>query len=222
MVLALLKSQFETTSETTVDAAGVGEYIPDDLEGMGGASEGNDILKTKIKIGKVKTSVRNEGKTTATGVKEEGVEQRGDVHNHTTNPNPKPKLHRPKVVDPDKEGVQKSGAMPGKGSKTVTLPNLAKQRAFPISSSQGLYKIVIVPKETYENLYVACSAMGEDGKTDRLQMDSFTYNGNQVRIENGQAGPMKVDANAPATFYVKFANKEKMVLSLHLTEVDKK
>lgn len=104
----------------------------------------------------------------------------------------------------------------------MNTPNLAAQRAFPISSSQGLYKIVIKPTETYENLYVECLAVGEDGKADTLDMETFTYNGKSVKISNGKAGPMKVEADTPAIFFAKFMKKEKMKLRLSLTEVVKK
>lgn len=223
-VLNLLKSQFEVVTEDTVDAAGVGEYIPDDIDGLGGQSEGDDILKVKIKIGKIKTNHTSQGTTTQVAVQEEGTEEEGNVHNQTRNPNPmppKPRPPKPVTPDPDDPNPQ-PGATPGNGVKTVNTPNLTAQRAFPISSSQGLYKIVIKPAETYENLYVECFAVGEDGRSDALDMETFTYNGKSIKIAGGKAGPMKVEADTPAMFFVKFVKKEKMKLSLHLTEVVKK
>ena len=123
--------------------------------------------------------------------------------------------------DPDNPDPH-PGATTGSGVKTVNTPNLAAQRAFPVSSSQGLYKIVIKPVETYENLYVECQAVGEDGKADSLEMESFTYNGKSIRINGGIAGPIKVEADTPAIFFTKFVRKEKMKLRLRLTEVVKK
>ena len=223
-VLDLLKAQFEVVTENTVDAAGVGEYIPDDIDGLGGQSEGDDILKVKVKIGKIKTNRTQLGITSQVAVQEEGTEKEGDVHNFTRNPNPmppKPRPPKPVIPDPDDPNPQ-PGATPGSGVKTVKTPNLTAQRAFPISSSQGLYKIVIKPTETYENLYIECFAVGEDGRSDALEMESFTYNGKSINISGGKAGPMSVEADTAAMFFVKFVKKEKMKLSLHLTEVDKK
>lgn len=223
-VLTLLKAQFEIVTENTVDAAGVGEYLPDDFDGLGGQSEGDDILKVKIKIGKIKTNRTRQGTTTQVAVQGEGTEEEGDVHNHTRNPNPippKPRPPKPVTLDPDDPNPQ-PGATPGNGIKTVIIPNLTAQRAFPVSSSQGLYKIVIKPTETYENLYVECFAVGEDGRSDALEMESFTYNGKSIKIVGGKAGPMKVDADIAAMFFVKIVKKEKMKLSLHLTEEVKK
>lgn len=71
----------------------------------------------------------------------------------------------------------------------------------------------------FKKLYVECFAVGEDGRSDALEMESFTYNGKSVKIVGGKAGPMKVDAGTAAMFFVKFVKKEKLKLSLHLTEV---
>lgn len=223
-VLALLKGQFEIITEDTVDAVGVGEYLPDDVDGLGGQSEGDDILKVKIKIGKIKTNHMNQGITSQVAVREEGVKEEGNVRNNVRNPKPIPPMpHPPKPVTPEPEDSNpQPGAIPGKGVKTVNTPNLTAQRAFPISSSQGLYKIVIKPAETYKNLYVECFAIGEDGRSDALEMESFTYNGEKIKIVGGKAGPMNVVADTAATFFVRFFKKEKMKLSLHLTEVIKK
>ena len=223
-VLNLLKSEFEIVTEKTIDAAGVGEYLPDDIDQMGGQSEGDDILKVKIKIGKIKTNKTSQGTMTQVAVQEEGTEEPGEVHNHTRNPNPivpRPKPPVPVYPNPDDPDPQQ-GATPGKGLKTVTTPNLIAQRAFPISSSQGLYKIVIKPAEDYNNMFVECFAVGEDGKFDVLDMETFTYDGKSVKILNGKAGPIIVKKDIPAMFFVRFSTKEKMKLSLHLTEVIKK
>ena len=223
-ILNLLKSQFEVATEDTVDAAGVGEYLPDELDGFGGAATGDDILKAKIKIGKVKTIEGRTGTITVTAKKDEGAERKGEVHNDDDNPDPlPPKPRPPKPVEPDiPTDDPKEGASQGKGTKTVTIPNLSAQRAFPINSSMGLYKIVIKPTESYQNLFVSCSALGEDGKADALEMETFTYNGAAVSIKDGKAGPIKVEAGVPAIFFVKFTSKEKMVLNLNIMEVPRR
>lgn len=220
-VLNFLKEQFEVVTEDTVDAAGVGEYLPDDIDGLGGQSEGDDILKTKVKIGKVKTNRTVPGVTTQTAQQDEGAAQTGDVHNHEKNPNPlppRPKPPKPVIDDPNDPNIQ-TGARAGDGTKTVRTPYLSAQRAFPVNSSQGIYKVVIQPQEDCENLFIEFYAVGEDGKSDPLEMLSFKYNGTTIGIRDGKAGPISVQAETPAVFYATFKNKEKMKLSLHLTEV---
>lgn len=219
-VLELLKNQFEVTAEDTVDAAGVGEYLPDDVDGFEGQADGNDPLKVKVKIGKADNTSKQRNKKTTTGKEAEGVVQEGDVHNHVVNPNPpSPKPPRPNPVIPGpgkKENVK--GFVEGPGIKSIRTVNMETQRAFPVSASQGLYKIVILPSESHENLYMACSAIGEKGNPDKLTMENVFYNKNSVKISDGKAGPLKVTANTPSVFYVRFLNKEKMKLRLSFTE----
>lgn len=222
-VLQLLKSQFEDVTEDTVDAAGVGEYIPDDFDELAGQSEGDDILKAKIKIDKVKTNSSHQGSTIEVGIQEEGTALEGDVHNHKRNPNPIPHPRPPKPVIPNPDDPNPHhGAKTGNGTKAVRTPNLTAQRAFPINISQGLYKIIIKPTESHENLFVECLAVGEDGRSDVLELEAFTYNSMSVSFSGGKAGPIKIEADTPAIFYARFKNKEKMKLNLHLTEVVKK
>lgn len=219
-VLNVLKSQFEVVKEDTVDAAGVGEYLPDSVDGLEGQAAGDDILKVKVKIGKMKTNPVKKGSMTQSGTKQEGTKQEGDIHNHEDNPDPLPPHPRPPkpvIPNPDDPDPQ-TGATPGSGTKTMRTPNLSAQRAFPINSSQGLYKIVIKPEEDYEKLYVECFAMGEDGKTDSLNIETFTSDGRSINISEGKAGPIKVTANTPAVFFARFSNQEKMKLRLRLTE----
>lgn len=223
-VLKFLKEQFEVVTEDMVDAAGVGEYLPDDLDEMGGQSEGDDILKTKVKIGKVKTNKTNLGTTTQTAQSSEGVAQEGDVHNGEKNPNPlppRPKPPKPVIDDPNDPYTQE-GATPGDGTKTVRTPNIMAQRAFPINTTLGIYKVVIKPVEDCNNMYVEFYAIGEDGKSDALELTSFKHNGATVNVSNGKAGPISVKADTPAEFFATLKNKEKMKLSIHLTEVIKK
>ena len=82
----------------------------------------------------------------------------------------------------------------------------------------GLYKIMINPTENYDHIYVECAAAGEDGSSDGLAIESFTYNGARIGVKDGKAGPMSVEANKPALFFVKFESKEKMLLKLNVTE----
>lgn len=220
-VLKFLKEQFETVTEHTIDAVGAGEYLPDDLDELGGQSEGDDILKTKVKIGKVKTNRVIPGTSTRKAQPNEGSSQDGDVHNDKKNPNPlppRPKPPKPVADDPDSSDTQ-PGAIPGDGTKTVRTPNLTAQRAFPVNIKQGVYKVVVKPEKDCENMYVEFFAVGEDGKADLLDIVSFKHNGVNIDISNGKAGPISVKAETPAEFFVIFKNKEKMKLSLHLTEV---
>lgn len=224
-VLSLLKNQFENYGDEAVDAVGVGEFLPDNEDALEGTATGEDILKAKIKIGKVKTVSQKNQSTTVDGKKSQGSEKPGDVHNREDNPVPPPPKPwtPPKPVNPDDtDSKQHEGVVSGQGTKSMIIPEVSSQRAFPISAMNGLYKIIVVPTKSYEKLYVSCSAVGEDGKRDSLSMESFTFNGKAVRIVKGVAGPISVEEGKPAIFFAKFPNKEKMLIKLQLqTEVTK-
>lgn len=231
-ILTLLKGQFEITAEDTVDAAGVGEYLPDDTDGLTSSAQGDDILKPKIKIGKIKTLYSPQGDIRNTGEKDKGKEKEGDIHNKTTDPtlpaSPADPITSTEPTEPAEpfspvenvpsEQQPKDGISQGEGTKIITTPNLTAQRAFPINPSLGLYKIVLCPAKDYENIYICCSALGEDGKTDMLDIETFNYNKLPVNIKDNKAGPIAIKADEPANFFVRFRNKEKMVLNLKITE----
>lgn len=217
-VLSLLRSQIEDIPEKKIDAAGVGNYLPDDLDDVGGQPEGEDILRPIVKIGRIKTSKIPKGTTTQIAVQEEGTEKPGEIRNQTRHPDPSQKPKPSVPVDPLRNDPEtKQGASPGKGPKTIISPYLTMQRAFPINSSEGLYKIVIKPSEDYDNLFVECFVVGEDGTSDPLEMENFTHNGTVVPVSGGKAGPLHVKAETAEEFIATFLRKEKMMLRLHLT-----
>ena len=218
LVLNRLKEQFEVKTEDSIDAEGVGDYLPDDVDGMGGAGTGDDALRVKIKIGKI-TAVKEKRESMAVdGKKEKGTPIDGEVHNREKNPDPQPGPHTPKPVIPDDEfdyeGVKKES-----GKKDITLPTMLAQRVFPVNVSKGLYKIVLVPENTSEKVYISCYAVGEDGRVDYANVESVTREGINIKINKGNFGPVQVEKGVPATFYVRFAAKEKMTLNLVVQEV---
>lgn len=185
----------------------------------GGAGTGDDALRVKIKIGKVRVVKEKNESTDVEGKKAKGVPLQGEVHNREDNPDPKPGPHPPKPVVPDEE-ADYDGAKKEAGRKNITLPAMLAQRVFPVSVSQGLYKIVIVPENTTEKLYISCYAIGEDGHVDYATVESVKKDGVAVKINKSNFGPVRVEKGVPAMFFVRFASKEKMTLNLVMQEVN--
>lgn len=218
-VIDFLKEQFEVVISDKIDAAGVGEYLPDDSDEQGEQSDNGDILKTKVKLGNIKSNRRSLGITTQAAQQHEGSEQDGDVHNHKKNPKPLPPRRRPPkpVVDNPDDPDTWQGAKPGYGSKTVRYPNLSAQRAFPVNSPKGEYKVVIVPEEDYNDMFIEFYAVGEDNKAEPLELESFKYKDTALKDSYGKVGPISVSAGKTVEFFVTFKKKEKMKLRLELT-----
>lgn len=228
-VKEFLKSKINVVTEDIVDAVGVGEYLPDDVEG-GFGEKNEDSLKVKVKIDKVSQPKKRTITNTVTpklGVDKSGNGKNTNKGGNTNPPRPKPLRPRPPVPKPPrppKPSVpDNSVTVITDGKETVLGPDeLIAQRAFPVDVAKGAYRIVVKPKRGHNQLYVTCFAVGEDGKKDALGMSSFTCNGNKINVKNGKAGPIKVAANAPAVFLTNFDKKEKMKVQVVLTEVTKK
>lgn len=210
----LIKSQYETTSVMSIDAEGVSQYLPDMFGNDRTDGQGDDLLLPKVKIGKIKKDKAKPANMETRGKKGEGNILPGDVHNETHFPHPDPPYPIPKPVIPEDEDNNKQGIVPNPGSKTIRIPNINAQRAYPIKADIGLYKIIVFPNENYNDLFVSCSAVGEDGKTDGLTIEKFKYNNKTIKTNGNIAGPISVIANEAAEFFVTFKNTEKMMLNI--------
>ena len=236
-LLELLKSQFETPAGDSTDAPGLNAYLADTEDGaLPDDGAGKDILNVKIKIGKPKIRKKPPTSIDIPGADGEGSEIDGGGGNQGTRigpdhpkpigpfpgpgpgplPGPNPGPSPDPRVKPGNGG--QSGVVEGNGNRNISVKELSKRRVFPVSTSVGLYKAVILPTKDYENLYVECVVTGEDGKREALEISKFMYQGQSIPCVKGKAGPMKVAKNTPAEFMITFNKKEKMGLNLILSE----
>ena len=215
-VLSYLKDQFEVATGDSIDAEGVGEYLPDEVDELGNGGIGDDILRPKIKIGKMRIAKPSQAVSESDGDKATGNSIEGDIHNKDVNPNPDTDAI-PKPIEPDDNG-DRNGTTPGAGIKSVRIPVMKTQRAFPVTADKGLYKIVVCPSETYERLFFSCKAIGEDGKTDSLDIEKAKLNGVDIAVNKGEAGPIKLEGGVISEIIVIFNNKEKMTLEISMRE----
>lgn len=216
-VLTFLKNQFEVVVGNSIDAEGVGEYLPDDLDELGSGGTGDDILKPKIKLGKLRVAKPVTAVKENEGEKATGSKTDGDVHNEEDNPNDPPKDKVPKPIDPNEDGTDE-GTKAGKGTKTVRIPVMRTQRAFPVNVNHGIYKILLSPDETYERLFFSCKAIGEDGRTDVADIEKVMFNGKDITVKKGEAGPLKLESGTLSEIVVVFKSKEKMTLGISMRE----
>lgn len=237
-LLRILKLQYEIPAGDSIDAVGVSAYLPDNEDGaMSEESEGTDILKAKVKIGKSKVKKNKSDTFTMPGIDADGKNIGGDTGNggfrKGENPNPKPgPFPGPEpgpepgpnpgpspnpIVETDGEGTVK-GTAQGIGSRRISLKELNKRRIFPMAANMGIYKIVVLPNRNYERLFIECTVAGEDGNADQININRFMFNGKSFGCKGNKAGPVKVTAGIPAEFIVTFDQKEKLGLNLILSE----
>lgn len=203
-----------------VDAVGVSQFLPAQEEDGMAEGKGTDILRPIIQIGDVNTvpevrrSIRVRGKID-TGRKVEGEYDNERKHSDP-NPDPDPDVIKPTVKpgSSDHEGVTQ-----GKGTKILRQTKMKAQRAFPMSSQNGVYKIVIVPEHDYDNLYIKCSAFGENGKSDEIKLKSFKDGSKSIRIKDNFAGPLSVKSEKASEFIVTLDTSDKLVLNMDIREL---
>lgn len=237
-LLSLLRSQFETPAGESTDAPGMSAYLADTEDGtLPEDATGNDILKVKIKIGKPKVKKPAAITTNAPGMEGVGKSTTDlDTGNKGTRIGPEPNepggipgpgpgplpgpnpgsSPTPRVLT-GKDSID-GGVVRGNGKRSITVKELSKRRVFPVNSQLGLYKAILLPERDYENLYVECGVVGEDGSSEMLEIDKFMFNKASVPCDKTKAGPISVHKGVPAEFMITFKSKEKMGLSLILSE----
>lgn len=238
-LLAVLKAQYETPAGDTTDAPGVSAYLAD-IDG-GSLPEdvvGKDILKVKIKIGTPKIKKPSLPPVYLPGTEGEGGETTYNSGNRGSNngpstppvtdvpfpgdgpgplPGPNPGPSDDPIVISGTNSLKK-GVAEGNGDRTISVKELSKRRSFPCNQNIGLYKAVVVPARDYEQLFIECVAVGEDGRRETLSFDKFTYQGKPITHNGTKAGPIKVRKDIAAEFMIIFRKKEKMRVDLILSE----
>lgn len=235
-LLQLLKSQYETQAGDATDAPGLSAYLADTEDGtLPEEGDGKDILKVKIKIGKTKVKKPVPSPSNIPGIDGAGTETSGNSGNQGSQNGPTPSVSPGPFPGPGPGPVpgpnpgpspdpvvtgsgNQQGVTEGNGARYISIKELSRRRIFPISANKGLYKAVILPARNYEQLYVECIVTGEDGTSEPLSIDKFMYQGHPVKCSKGKAGPIQVIKDTPAEFIITFNSKEKMGLSLILSE----
>lgn len=171
-------------------------------------------MRPIIKIGKARKSKPSPPRPEPIRAKKDtGAETAGEVRNNTRHRDAKPDDDPTPAVKPG--AGEASGVAPGKGSKTVVSPLNCRIRPVPISYTNGLYKVIIVPQEDFSDAMLLCAAVGENGNRDELTVESATINGERVPIsKESQIGPFAVKAGVRVELYVRFAEHDKLALSV--------
>lgn len=212
-IIRLLREQYETVSESVIDSD-TGEFIPDDSEDVGENAVGDDVLRVKQQLGTIRKKETKPSESTEAAKKDIGEDEGDvDVNNKKRHPNPKPMPMKPRV-EPTEDG--EIGITPGRGAKTIPSINILKQKVYPLNYESGLYKAMIIPKGNYSNVIISFSALGEDGSTDKLRIESYTISGTKSKSNDGKIRINHLFENTLSEIAVCFESKEKMVLRMNV------
>ncbi len=221
-VKKLIDENYKMDVEDTVDAD-VGEYLPDELEDLINKNKqaGNDKLRPVQKIlGKPKVMNFPKDSNTELAKQEDGevTESDSETRNNGKNPEPYPEPKVPQPVNPTSDGETK-GTSEGQGPKIhIQYPALKSQRMVAVNYEQGLYKLVLIPLNTCEKIFVDFSAIGEGSSGEDIKVDKCMVNKQPININGSKIGPVTIDADEKNEIFVTFKNKEKMVINMEITE----
>lgn len=210
-VLSELQKKYDSVTEFSVDS-GEGDYLPDDVDFMGEARTGNDILRINHKVAGIATIEPSVGTMQTGSKKGKGTSQSGDLFGKKRRK--KKKKGKKVVVEPG----DTFGAKPAKSGKPLSTVNITDQRAFALKSSLGLYRVLIKSDQDYEKAYLSFFAVGEDESKDALKVEKYATNGKSENATGTQIGPISIEKDIPKEIFVTFINKEKMLLDILTTE----
>lgn len=211
-ILELLKEQYEVVTEKRIDGD-VGEYLPDETDELGGVNPGDDILRAKQQIVAMREKEKRHDISKSSGHKDKGSIIEGKIKKGKTEPSPPPSLP-PIMPSPSKD----EGILVGDGSKIIITPHVSGQRVYPLDANQGIYRVTVKSEEDYDNIYMSFSAIGEDEAREGLIVECYKNDGEKVEPNSCKIGPILLRKDETKEIVVHFANKEKMLINIEITE----
>lgn len=200
---------FEKADITDKMDAGIGNYLPDSTD-ESGSHEGNDGLKTDIKINEIstydgrvmynrqyETAESGEGaKTPKSGIKT-GRKKRK-----------KKKPVQIPVVEP-KKGENK-GVISGNGKVKIISPKIIEQRIFYKAANK--YQFYVNSPQDYSRVFLQFYAGRDDDKNDPVVVKNVKLeNIPRIEVNSQKIGPISLH-QGDNTLFIEFENSEIMAL----------
>ena len=201
--------EFEKADITDKMDAGIGNYLPDSTD-ESGSHEGNDGLKTDIKINEIstydgrvmynrqyETAESGEGaKTPKSGIKT-GRKKRK-----------KKKPVQIPVVEP-KKGENK-GIISGTGKVKIVSPKIIEQRIFYKAANK--YQFYVNSPQDYSRVFLQFYAGRDDDKNDPVVVKNVKLeNIPRIEVNSQKIGPISLH-QGDNTLFIEFENSEIMAL----------
>lgn len=201
--------EFEKADITDKMDAGIGNYLPDSTD-ESGSHEGNDGLKTDIKINEIstydgrvmynrqyETAESGEGaKTPKSGIKT-GRKKRK-----------KKKPVQIPVVEP-KKGENK-GVISGTGKVKIISPKIIEQRIFYKAANK--YQFYVNSPQDYSRVFLQFYAGRDDDKNDPVVVKNVKLeNIPRIEVNSQKIGPISLH-QGDNTLFIEFENSEIMAL----------
>ncbi len=201
--------EFEKADITDKMDAGVGNYLPDSTDDTG-TNEGNDGLKTDVKINEIssyegrvfynsqyESAESGEGKGTPKSGIKTGKKKRK-----------KRKQVKIPVVEP--KGGSDKGVIPGSGKVKIVSPKIVEHRIFYKAANK--YQFYINCPEDYNRVFIQFYAGRDDDKSDPVVVKNIKQeNIPREDVNSEKIGPISLH-QGNNTLFVEFENSEIMAL----------
>lgn len=207
----------KTENKQEIDPEGVSEYLAfedfslDQGEGMDLTTNALSLDSSIQKI-KDKPSIIN--RVAIQGLKEEGEDsQDEEIHNSKN--------------DGTSDSIS-SGGSANDGSNSIVTKNpgtkslfeeekpMSLQRISPVSISNGLYRISLVPTKDYEKVEIELKAIGDDSRKENIPILKFAINNRTTACAGDSFSIYNLKANQKYDIFVTLAYKEKMLIDLQV------
>lgn len=201
--------EFEKADITDKMDAGVGDYLPDSAD-ESGSREGNDGLKTDIKINEIRipegkviynrqyeTAESGEGAATAKSGIKAGKKKRK-----------KKTSVKISVVDPTHE--PNKGIVQGNGNVKIVSPKIIDQRIFYKAANK--YQFYVNSPQDYSRVFLQFYAGRDDGENDPVIVKNVKQdNIPRMDVNSQKIGPISLH-QGNNTLFIEFDNSEIMAL----------
>lgn len=202
--------EFEKADITDKMDAGVGNFLPDATDDSG-SREGNDGLKTDIKIHEISTydgKIIYSHRQYETAESGEGVSTSKLGIKTGKKKRKKKKLVKITVVEP-KTGGNK-GVVSGSGNVKIITPKIIDQRIFYKAANK--YQFYVNSPQDYSRVFLQFYAGRDDDKIDSIVVKNVKQeNIPRMEVNSQKIGPISLH-QGDNTLFIEFENSEIMAL----------
>ncbi len=207
--IQLILDEFEKAEITDKMDAGIGNYLPDLADGIG-SDEGNDELKTDIKINEIASY---EGKVFYNRQyinAESGEGKNTPDYGIKTGKKKRKKKKKNKIPAVSPKGGSDKGVVPGSGKVKIVSPKIVEHRIFYKGANK--YQLYINCPEDYNRVFINFYAGRDDDKSDSVIVKNIKQeNIPRADVNSEKIGPISLHQGDNKIF-IEFENNEIMAL----------
>lgn len=199
----------KTDKSDSIDPDGIGNFLPDDFDTLPEISKRKPLeYSEESDVNTVKQTPVVLSSQSESAVPDTGKSDGGQPYDKSTGGT---KAGKEKSGDKDDDAgddIHRKGA----GEKNIEI-RIKYQRILPISTANGVYKVVLLPIENASNIYFRFNAVGDDSSEEALKVKRAIVGGISKIVDSDIVGPFDVVKDLRFTFEVVFDLKERILIN---------